>query len=70
MSKIKESALELIGNTPILKLNQYSKRREITEATVLAKLEAAEEKIQKLTDASIKKTDDLLAAKQKELMEI
>ena len=39
MSKIKESALELIGNTPILKLNQYSKRREITVATVLAKLE-------------------------------
>ena len=39
MSKIKESALELIGNTPILKLNQYSKKREIKEATVLAKLE-------------------------------
>ena len=39
MSNIKESALELIGNTPLLKLNGYSKKREITEATVLAKLE-------------------------------
>ena len=39
MANIKESALELIGNTPILKLNNYSKKREITEATVLAKLE-------------------------------
>ncbi|WP_288885316.1 cysteine synthase A [uncultured Eubacterium sp.] len=39
MSKIKQSALELIGETPLLKLNGYSKKREITEATVLAKLE-------------------------------
>ena len=39
MSEIKESALELIGGTPILKLNRYAKKREITEATVLAKLE-------------------------------
>ena len=39
MSEIKESALELIGGTPILKLNGYAKKREITEATVLAKLE-------------------------------
>ena len=39
MANIKESALELIGNTPILKLNKYSAKREITEATVLAKLE-------------------------------
>ena len=39
MSEIKESALELIGGTPILKLNGYSKKREITQATVLAKLE-------------------------------
>ena len=36
MSKIKESALELIGGTPILKLNRYG---EGLEATVLAKLE-------------------------------
>ena len=39
MSEIKESALELIGGTPILKLNGYAKKREITQATVLAKLE-------------------------------
>ncbi|MBP5185781.1 MAG: pyridoxal-phosphate dependent enzyme, partial [Clostridiales bacterium] len=39
MSEIKQSALELIGNTPLLQLNAYSKKREITEATVLAKLE-------------------------------
>ena len=39
MSDIKQSALELIGGTPILQLNGYSKKREITEATVLAKLE-------------------------------
>ncbi|MCR5518622.1 MAG: cysteine synthase A [Lachnospiraceae bacterium] len=39
MSEIKQSALELIGRTPILQLNGYSKKREITQATVLAKLE-------------------------------
>lgn len=39
MSNIKESALELIGGTPILKLNGYSKKSGITEATILAKLE-------------------------------
>ncbi len=39
MSEIKESALELIGGTPILKLNGYAKKRKITQATVLAKLE-------------------------------
>ena len=39
MSDIKQSALELIGKTPLLQLNGYSKKREITEATVLAKLE-------------------------------
>ena len=39
MSEIKQRALELIGNTPLLQLNAYSKKREITEATVLAKLE-------------------------------
>ena len=39
MSKIKESALELIGGTPILKLNGYSKKEGITNATILAKLE-------------------------------
>ena len=39
MSNIKESALELIGKTPLLKLNGYSKKKDITDATVLAKLE-------------------------------
>ncbi|MCI9005554.1 MAG: cysteine synthase A [Lachnospiraceae bacterium] len=39
MSKIKESALELIGGTPILKLNRYAKKAGVTNATILAKLE-------------------------------
>ncbi|MCI9401155.1 MAG: cysteine synthase A [Lachnospiraceae bacterium] len=39
MSQIKESTLELIGGTPMLKLNGYSKKAGITEATILAKLE-------------------------------
>lgn len=39
MSEIKESALELIGGTPLLKLNNYSKKAGVTEATILAKLE-------------------------------
>ena len=39
MSEIKQSASELIGGTPLLQVNGYSKKREITEATVLAKLE-------------------------------
>lgn len=39
MSKIKESALELIGKTPILKLNRYTKEVGADNATILAKLE-------------------------------
>lgn len=39
MSQIKESALELIGGTPLLKLNSYTKKHGFTEATILAKLE-------------------------------
>lgn len=39
MSQIKESALELIGGTPLLKLNRYTKKAEIKDATILAKLE-------------------------------
>lgn len=39
MSQIKESALELIGETPILKLNRYSREAGIKDATVLGKLE-------------------------------
>lgn len=39
MSQIKESALELIGGTPILKLNRYAAKAGATDATILAKLE-------------------------------
>lgn len=39
MSEIKQSALELIGGTPLLQVNGYAKKKGITEATVLAKLE-------------------------------
>ena len=39
MADIKESALELIGGTPLLKLNNYSKNAGVTGATILAKLE-------------------------------
>lgn len=39
MSNIKQSAAELIGNTPLLKLNRYSRKVGIENATILAKLE-------------------------------
>ena len=39
MAKIIESSLELIGNTPLLKLNNYSKKAGVKNATILAKLE-------------------------------
>lgn len=39
MSKIIESSLELIGNTPLLKLNNYSKKAGINGTNILAKLE-------------------------------
>ncbi|MBO7429300.1 MAG: cysteine synthase A [Paludibacteraceae bacterium] len=39
MAKIIESSLELIGKTPILKLNNYAKNAGIKNATLLAKLE-------------------------------
>ena len=39
MSDIKQSSLELIGNTPLLQLNGYSKKAGIKNATILAKLE-------------------------------
>ncbi|MBR5374130.1 MAG: cysteine synthase A [Paludibacteraceae bacterium] len=39
MAKIIESALELIGNTPLMKLNNYAKKTGVTNATLLAKLE-------------------------------
>jgi cysteine synthase A len=39
MADIKQSSLELIGKTPLLQLNGYSKKAGITGATILAKLE-------------------------------
>ncbi len=39
MSDIKQSALELIGGTPLLQLNGYSKAAGVTDAKILAKLE-------------------------------
>ena len=39
MSDIKQSALELIGGTPLLQLNGYSKKANVTDVTLLAKLE-------------------------------
>lgn len=39
MGEIKESSLELVGGTPILKLNRYSEKAGINDVTILAKLE-------------------------------
>lgn len=39
MSKVKESALELIGNTPLVKISRYAKKAGVENATILAKLE-------------------------------
>lgn len=39
MTQIKESALELIGKTPMLKLNGYARKAGITNTVILAKLE-------------------------------
>ena len=39
MSDIKQSALDLIGKTPLLQLNGYSKKAGIKNATILAQLE-------------------------------
>lgn len=39
MSKILESALELIGKTPLLKLNKYSAKAGVKDATIYGKLE-------------------------------
>lgn len=39
MSGMKESALELIGGTPLLKLNRYMERSGVTGAEIIAKLE-------------------------------
>ncbi len=39
MKKIVNSAAELIGNTPMLRLNNYMKKTGVEKATILAKLE-------------------------------
>ena len=39
MSNIQKSALELIGNTPLLQIDRYAKGASVTNATLLAKLE-------------------------------
>mgnify|MGYP002520568544 CR=1 FL=1 len=39
MAEIKESALELIGETPLLKLNRYSEKTGVKNVTLLGKLE-------------------------------
>ena len=39
MADIKESSVELIGGTPILKLNRYTASKGINDAVILAKLE-------------------------------
>lgn len=39
MTSIKQNALELIGETPLLQLNGYLKKSGIKNATILAKLE-------------------------------
>lgn len=39
MSKIKESVLELIGGTPMLKISRYAKQAGAEDAVLLAKLE-------------------------------
>lgn len=39
MANIKKSATELIGKTPLLEITNYEKNHEITDATILVKLE-------------------------------
>ena len=39
MSNIKQSALELVGNTPLLQIGRYAEKAGATGATLLAKLE-------------------------------
>lgn len=39
MSKITQSAMELVGNTPLLQLSRYGKKAGVDKATLFAKLE-------------------------------
>ena len=67
-NEVEQSKVEIrnIRRDANAEVKDLQKNKEISEDDQ----RSAEEKIQKLTDASIEKTDDLLAAKQKELMEI
>ena len=39
MSDIKETSLDLVGNTPLLNAKRWAKNAKITDSLVLAKLE-------------------------------
>lgn len=41
MAKYVESAVELVGNTPLLKISRYAKQAGVTDATIFAKMEFA-----------------------------
>ncbi|MGN1281605.1 MAG: ribosome recycling factor [Succinivibrio sp.] len=66
--EVEQSKVEIrnIRRDANAEIKDLQKNKEISED----EQRSGEEKIQKSTDAAIKKTDDLLAAKQKELMEI
>jgi hypothetical protein len=39
MGKIFENAIELIGHTPLMKVSNFARENNVTDATLLAKLE-------------------------------
>jgi len=67
-NEVEQSKVEVrnIRRDANAEIKDLQKNKEISED----EQRGAEEKIQKLTDAAIKKADELLNAKQKELMEI
>jgi len=67
-NEVEQSKVEVrnIRRDANAEVKDLQKKKEISED----EQRGAEEKIQKLTDSLIKKADELLAAKQKELMEI
>ena len=66
MTRDEIDAVAVVRRDANAEIKDLQKNKEISED----EQRSAEEKIQKATDSSIKKADDLLAAKQKELMEI
>ena len=66
MAKIKESAVELIGGTPILKASKYSEAAGVTDATILTKLEylnltgSVKDRMQSCNDRGCRKERDIL----------